>query len=80
MLDGKRIGSIQVDREWAKANFGFTPIPPGFREPHVTKHPTPRDPCIFAAAGGKCMPDVFKQEPIIRFPNDVREMGVLTRK
>ena len=80
IVDGQRIGSFQVDRDWAKANAALTPIPPEFWEPKIKMPPKPRDPCIFAGAAGKCVPDFTKQGPLIRFPNDVREIGVLTRK
>ena len=79
-VDGQRIGSLQVDRAWAEKNAALRPIPPEFWEPKIKIPPKPRDPCIFAGAAGKCVPDFTKQGPLIRFPNDVREIGVLTRK
>jgi hypothetical protein len=80
IIDGQRIGSVQVDRESAKSITSLSIIPPQYWEPPVKKPFKPRDPCIYAAAGGKCVPDFTKQEPLIKFSNDVREMGVFVRK
>ena len=80
LVDGQRIGSFQVDRAWAAANSGLTIIPPQYWEPPVKKPLKPKDPCIYASAGAKCLPDFTKQGPLIKLPNDIREIGVLTRK
>lgn len=80
LVDGQRIGSFHVDHAWATANAGLTVIPKQYWEPPVKKPLKPTDPCIYASAGGKCVPDFTKQGPLIKLPNDIREIGVLTRK
>lgn len=77
VVDGRRVGSFQFDPEWAKSR--AKPIPPEFVEPHPRFPPKPRDPCIFAAAG-KCVPNFKTGEPLIRFPKEIGEIGLVMRK
>ncbi len=80
IVDGKRIGSIQFDPEWAKSKSVLSIIPPQYWEPPPKKPIQPRDPCIYASSGSKCLPDLTKLGPLIKWPNDIREIGVFTRK
>lgn len=80
IIDGQRIGAIKVDRDWATTTVGLTVIPPQYWEPPVKKPLIPKDPCIYASSGGECVSDFAKQGPLIKLPNDIREIGVLTRK
>lgn len=80
IIDGQRIGAVQVDHEWATKTAGLTVIPSQYWEPAVKKPLKLKDPCIYASSGGKCIPDFAKQGPLIKLANDIWEIGVLTRK
>ena len=78
VVDGRRVGSFQFDPDWAKSS--TKPIPPDFIEPRPKTPPMPKDPCIFAAGGGKCVPDYKTGESLIRFPKEIGEIGLVMRK
>ena len=78
VVDGRRVGSFQFDPDWAKSH--LKPIPPEFVEPRLKPPLIPKDPCIFAAGGGKCVPYYKTGEPLIRFPKEIGEIGLVMRK
>ena len=78
VVDGRRVGSFHFDPDWAKSH--AKPIPPEFVEPRPKTPPIPKDPCIFATGGGKCIPDYKSGESLIRFPKEIGEIGLVMRK